>query len=251
MSLRPSDIPERVVRELEQGTRQTSNLAEALAIDFAKLARNTVPQLPAASITQLQRAKPLGITKRMLLAAQLVTDALGKGAVNTLAAHPSDTLRGWACYAVGFEADRSLSKRFNAIRPLADDPHFGVREWAWLGLRSHIVSEPQRAIELLESWTASDSAYLRRYAVEATRPRGVWAAHIPLLKASPELALPLLEPLRSDPSVYVQDSVANWLNDAAKTQPQWVRSLVDRWTADPGVTDATARIARRAVRSLS
>jgi 3-methyladenine DNA glycosylase AlkC len=55
--------------------------------------------------------------------------------------------------------------------------------------------------------------------------------------------------LKADPSRYVQNSVANWLNDAAKTQPDWVRELSARWCAESPV-EATRYIARRAMRSL-
>jgi 3-methyladenine DNA glycosylase AlkC len=70
-----------------------------------------------------------------------------------------------------------------------------------------------------------------------------------LLKTDPELGMTILEPLRSDSSKYVRDSVANWLNDAGKTQPEWVRQLCRRWTKE-SPTAETAMIIKRATRNL-
>lgn len=70
------------------------------------------------------------------------------------------------------------------------------------------------------------------------------------MKQDPALALPLLEAVKSDLAKYVQDSVGNWLNDAAKTNPEWVLRLCDDWL-EASDTKATRRIAARATRSIT
>ncbi|HTH15199.1 MAG TPA: DNA alkylation repair protein [Magnetospirillum sp.] len=240
-----ADIDPTVLAALNAGTAETMTLPEGLAVDFAALMQACFPQVDAAP---LRAAAAEGFTRRMALAAQLALDALGGAALVELAAHNSDTVRGWGAYAVGLCPHLSLEERLVMIRPLADDRHFGVREWAWLGIRPHIAGQPLRALELLAPWTAEGSPFIRRFASEATRPRGVWCAHVSELRADPRPGLAVLEPLRADPERYVQDSVANWLNDAAKDHPAWVRDVCGRWGVAGG--KATAYIVKRASRNL-
>ena len=246
-AVRPSEVPEEVLEGLNSGALRSVTLAEGLAVDFAVLMGYVLPE---AADEAAERIDPsAGITKRMSAAGTLIYEHLGPGGFRYLAAHPSDTVRSWAAYLLAAVPDLDLRQRLNRVRPLADDEHFGVREWAWLALRPHIARDVQRSITELESWVEEDSPNLRRFAVESTRPRGVWSAHIKELKEEPEKGLPLLEPLKEDPSRYVQDSVGNWLNDAAKSRPGWVISTSERWLKESG-TPQTARICARALRSI-
>jgi 3-methyladenine DNA glycosylase AlkC len=104
-------------------------------------------------------------------------------------------------------------------------------------------------LKLLEPWVRDRDEGVRRCAVEATRPRGVWTRHLEELEAEPERARRLLEPVRSDPSDYVRRSVGNWLNDASKSRPEWVRSLAAEWRR-ASKTAETAWIVRHALRTL-
>ena len=248
MSRGVADITPARLALLNGGSVASATLTEGLAVDFAQLLAAAVPDLGAVRLERMRAQAAAGITKRMVLAAQLLLEADADLAV--LQAHPSDTVRGWACFVIAAQAGSTLPQRLAAMRPLADDGHFGVREWAWLALRPHLAASLDEAIRLLAPWTADPSQRVRRFACEALRPRGVWCAHIAQLKEQPQLALPLLQPLRADPAVYVQDSVANWLNDAAKSQPDWVRSLCAQWLLESPVA-ATARICKRAQRSLA
>jgi 3-methyladenine DNA glycosylase AlkC len=247
--MKPQALSRERRARLDGGEAEATHLAEILAVDFARLLGNVAPSLPAAAVANMRKAASSGITLRMQGAATLLrAHALGDAA--HWSTHASDTVRGWACYLIGSDPRLSLEHKLDAMRALADDPHFGVREWAWLAVRPHIAAEPLRVLTHLQPWTADPSPNVRRFACEALRPRGVWAAHIALLKQEPQHAAALLDALCCDASRYVQDSVGNWLNDAGKSQPDWVRALCDGWQLRHADHVANTYIRKRALRSL-
>lgn len=234
---------------LLRGERESRTLAEITALDQAQLAHHVFPALADDVHVAIAAACQLGILKRMQTIAAILLDALPPEDVTRCERHPSDTVRGWACFMIGAR-DLPLEARLAAIRPFADDDHFGVREWAWMAVRPHLAADLDRAIDLLAPWTRAPQAHIRRFACEALRPRGVWCAHIAALKDAPQRALPILEPLRADPERYVQDSVANWLNDAGKSCAAWVQDICRDWLRE-SASSATRYICRRALRNLS
>ena len=227
-----------ILAQLESGTMETATLTEGLAINMGRLITAIAPDIPIA-----QFDLNAGIVQRMAQAGALLR---AKGDPANYSTHISDTVRGWAAFAAGQDATIEPLKRIDAMRPFAADPHFGVREWAWMAVRAIIVAQPLEAIERLIPWTQDADPHVRRFASEATRPRGVWAASIPHLRTNPKQGLVIIAPLRFDSERYVEDSVANWLNDACKDNPDWVRGLLDIWTQE-GVAP---RLIKRAGRSL-
>lgn len=240
------DVDRGFLAQLNAGTVQTRTLAEGLAIDFAKLLHVISPEVSRSFVDV--GGPSLGIVKRMQLAGRMLAGRLSARDRHALMKHASDTVRGWAAFAI--DLDESADRVLERIRPLADDSHFGVREWAWLAVRPAVARDLETSLDTLQSWTGHASDNERRFASEVTRPRGVWCAHIPALIRNPDIATDLLDALHADPSRYVQNSVANWLNDAGKSKPDWVGSVCDRWTKR-SKSDATGYIVRRAKRNLS
>lgn len=270
-------IPREVRTRLSRGEEPSRTLAEMLAIDFAVYLPIIEPRVCMDDARACQEAG--GITRKIAMAAEVIARLGDPRAADKLAAHPTDLARGIAAYVVGINGSHAMAQldanggkgakadkarraivmdAFEAVRLLADDEHSGVREWAWMGVRPLLARDIAHTIEALEPWTRDASANIRRFATEATRPRGVWCAHIAALRADPSLGLPLLEPLKADPTKYVQDSVANWLNDASKDDEKFVRALTTRWTKDaaklaksnPAAAKATTRIITRALRTV-
>lgn len=234
-----------MLAQLERGEIETATLAETLAVDFAKLARSVFASLPRSALADINANASQGVTKRMHLVAQTMITHLSPDEITSAAQHPSDIVRGWAAYALPNEME--LDAQLQRARIFAADAHFGVREWAWLAVRPAICEHPQRAIDLLVPWAHDNEPFIRRFASEATRPRGVWATHLTSLKADPSPAWPILDPLCLDADDYVHRSVGNWLRDAAKTAFASVEAVLDTWEQTHGSDALLDRLRRRAL----
>jgi len=252
-------IPPEVLEALNAGRIPTVNLNEFLALDLPALVRNVARAIgldPSAerlhdTFAMLPAFPPV---KRHLHIARALYDLAEPRPdrdriAHALATHPSDVARCWAAQWIAFSS-LPLDRKLAATWRFAADPHFGVRELAWMAVRDEIAGDVEGAVRLLRDWALHSDANIRRFASESTRPRGVWCAQINALKKEPWRGLPLLEPLRADASRYVQNSVANWLNDAAKTQPEWVVEVCERWSRGR-VPAATRYIVKRAQRSIA
>lgn len=95
-------------------------------------------------------------------------------------------------------------------------------------IRFFINAYPQETFRKLEAWASDSHYHVRRLVSEGTRPRLPWATRLSIPHTQP---LPLLDRLHADPTRYVTRSVANHLNDIAKTDPGLVLQTLQRWQA--------------------
>lgn len=252
------DIPKDILLQLNTGQIETANLVEWLAVNqiilfenvlnkldrktFVKPIAEAVENLPKKTVNTINEAIGTGI----LIQANKNKDA---EILDLISSHSSDVVRCWATYTVGRNEKLNIKQMLQKIQPFAADKHFGVREISWLAVRPTIAKNLIEAIDILQTWTAHKDENIRRFASEATRPRGVWCEHIELLKQKPKLGLQILEPLKSDTAKYVQDSVGNWLNDSSKTQPQFVIDICKKWNKE-SKTKETDYIIKKALRTV-
>jgi 3-methyladenine DNA glycosylase AlkC len=256
-----AEIPEQVCSLLQSGTIESVNLTEWLAVNHLLLFEQITRELdiPVSIQDVTTRLAPKDEQRIMK-----VIPAIGRQWLeymerqpaqeklhlfNFLAKHRSDSVRCWAAYIIGLNPDLHLTEKLEQIRMFAADPHFGVREISWMAVRDSFREDITTALQCLIPWSTDPDPMIRRFAIESIRPRGVWAKHIQPLKENPEMALPLLSAVKSDAHPYVQDSVSNWLNDASKTNPDWVRQVCAVWIEQSGTKD-TQRIIKRGQRSI-
>lgn len=253
------DIPIDIFAQLNRGEIETANLVEWLAVDQKLLLENllkqnrrtdylkpvlsNIDQLKKQTVNTINEAIGTGILDQ-------VTQNNDKYFLAIMSNHTADLVRCWATYTIGKNESLNITQALKKIQKFSADKHFGVREISWMAVRNKITVDLETSIAILTEWSTNEDGNIRRFATEATRPRGVWCEHIGALKQNPALALPILEPLKSDPAKYVQDSVGNWLNDASKTSPDIVKELCKRWEKESG-TKETKYIIKKALRTIN
>lgn len=254
------DIPKEILELLNQGKIETVNLTEWLAVDHIQLVKNTFPdmgiskekiQLIEQEINTQKKPSTMSTIKLVgSLIFELYNNEERTMLFEKLSTHLSDSIRCYAPYLKALDADLTIVDKLEQSKKLIVDTHFGVREVVWMALRPEIEKNLEPSIEIFIEWSKDANENIRRFTTESIRPRGVWCKHIEQLKERPEIALPILENLKSDPSKYVQDSVGNWLNDASKSRPDFVIALCEKWQKESSTKD-TEKIIKRAKRTIN
>ncbi|OLP67015.1 hypothetical protein BACPU_03740 [Bacillus pumilus] len=114
-------------------------------------------------------------------------------------------------------------------------------------VRPFLIGHQEKMLVQMLVWSQNQNEHIRRLASEGCRPRLPWGMSVPALKKDPTVTLPILENLKSDPSRYVQKSVANHLNDISAIQPDFMKKTVKRWY---GTSQQTNWIVKHASRTL-
>jgi 3-methyladenine DNA glycosylase AlkC len=131
-----------------------------------------------------------------------------------------------------------------SIEMLGEYTKYSSSEFA---IRAFLLEDLNGVMKQMKLWSKSENEHQRRLSSEGCRPRLPWAAQLPELRKNPKLILPILENLKTDPSIYVRKSVANNLNDISKDHPQWVLDVAHRWYGENLETD---KIVKHGLRTL-
>lgn len=167
--------------------------------------------------------------------AQVVEVARGEPPISGFAAWPLCTfveLFGLDHPTASLDAMEHLTKRASC--------EFAIRPY----LRDHF----EEAYATLERFTAHDDEDVRRLPSEGTRPLLPWGMRVKRLTEDPRPGIDLLQRLRHDSSETVRRSVANHLNDVAKSDPELVISVARRWMAEDPPVDS--KMVAHALRTL-
>ena len=93
-------------------------------------------------------------------------------------------------------------------------------------IRPFLNRWPAETLARLRLWAEDENYHVRRLVSEGTRPKLPWAKAVHL---SMDQTLPLLHKLYGDPTRYVTRSVANHMNDLAKSAPEKVVETLSEW----------------------
>jgi 3-methyladenine DNA glycosylase AlkC len=248
------DLNPEVIEYLNKGLVETKNLMEWLATDQLFLLKLVLQSMEKSAwyddfeVAVHAQKKPTANSNTKVIGETFGLLTSNEKIYHQLKQHTSDLVRCWACWAQSTHHD-AVPKLLQAMKVYAADAHFGVREVVIFATKERMIADLNTSVELLSEWTQSEDENLRRFAVESMRPIGVWTKKIAAFQEDPAKALSILNPLKSDASKYVRDAVGNWLNDASKSQPDWVAAICQQWKKESD-TKETAYIIKRGMRTI-
>ena len=100
---------------------------------------------------------------------------------------------------------------------------------AEFAVRPFLIKDHKAVLKILSKWAIDSNFHVRRWVSEGTRPLLPWGMKVQLFARDPSYTLPLLDKLKFDSELYVRKSVANHLNDLAKTHPEIIVTTLKSW----------------------
>jgi len=215
------DVPPETLLEIELGHIDTANHIEQMAVSMENLFRSVEPSLRHRA----EELRGLPFISSLRAAGNILFEERGKSAYVDHVDRYRDLPRGWQAFAIDADSALDLAQALSAATVFADDDHFAVREWAWLGFRRHVLESPRDAVRELAQLARHPSPFVRRFSVEASRPRSVWGVHVGYLKMCPDVIEPTLLALVGETHPYVIRSIVNWIRDASRQRPDWAHAM--------------------------
>lgn len=121
-----------------------------------------------------------------------------------------------------------------SMRALENYTQYASAEFA---VRPFIIKHEKRMITQMVAWSKHKNEHIRRLSCEGCRPQLPWGQSLVSFKNNPAPIIPILNQLKTDPSIHVRKSVANNLNDISKTHPELVMELAKSWYGKNEYTD--------------
>ncbi|MGB5757557.1 MAG: DNA alkylation repair protein [Acidimicrobiales bacterium] len=220
---------------------------EVLAERFAKVH----PEFngPAFIAEAMSRFPELELKNRVNLVADLLADHLPDDyptALSTVVAVAETDPGAWASWPLcSFVERHGLDHPTESL----DAMHTLTRRWSCeFAIRPFLDHHLDETRRHLRRWVDDPDEAVRRLASEGTRPLLPWGPKVQAILDDPEIGLELLRALRNDDSEAVRRSVANHLNDLAKSDAELVVATITEWMI--GERPIDERMVRRALRTL-
>lgn len=201
--------------------------------------------------------EPLELKQRMILLQERLTKNLPDDQIKSFAIlkgalkkHDSDAtgLSGFHVWPLThFVAVNGLEHHALALDALYHMTQVFTAEFA---IRPFLIEHEKETLKVLEIWAHDKSDHVRRLVSEGTRPLLPWGQRLPAFVKNPDRTWNLLEKLKSDPSKYVQKSVANHINDHSKNHPDWLVRKLKTWHKEKAAPASIGWIIRHGTRSL-
>ena len=165
--------------------------------------------------------------------------------------HPEGRIRFFAPATLSLVMPDSPHSVLELLRPLAADRDRRVAEAVQaFGIRPQAEILGAEVVSCLFPWVQDPSPFVRRAAMEGTRPRGIWVKHLRWAVENPASLVPLLDELRFEDHRFVANALGNAMNDISKSHPHLVLDLFRRWIAEERTGELLGHILKKGTRGL-